>query len=263
MNELRLRSEIIPRVEPIPGVPGASVLTDVLSAEECAEFLRIVEYDQKLDTTEIEGDRPVWPRRITFRSKVENEDLANDFLDRLRPVLPEILEFHEEDPEMGGLLVGQWKIHSINPQISFLKYTEGGVFTRHRDGIYIAHEDLRSMITILVYLNGEYSGGRTCAFSDDESIVFPVEPAPGKAFCMLQRVLHEGGEVLSGEKHVVRLDILYERQTALDPERYEQNQLASHYLQMAQDFERAHQGMKAVEYYKKAFRPNPGLEQLM
>lgn len=261
--ELRLIDTSVPVLSEIEGIPGASEISNVLTAAECEYFILSVIPEELLDTTALEGGREVFPKRISMRTKLTCPALAQDFLDRLRPVLPNELTFQQEDLELGAFLTGTWKLHSVNECISFLKYPPGGVFTRHRDGIYIPNEDTRSLISILVYLNADYEGGETMAFSDDGTVQATVQPATGNAFCMLQRVLHQGNEVIVGFKHVIRLDLLYQRVAEYSTERMENNQLAEQYLQMACDFERAHEGMKAVECYKKAFKLNPRLERML
>jgi len=117
-------------------------------------------------------------------------------------------------------------LSQLNERISFLKYEAGGIFERHRDGVFVYHEDKRSFITILIYLNGDYTDGRTKVFTDDLSFEFAVVPTPGLAVSMTQRVLHEGGIVTEGLKYVIRIDAIYEREGVYDKEKLEKNQLA-------------------------------------
>lgn len=118
-------------------------------------------------------------------------------------------------------------------------------------------------MTILVYLNSNYDEGRTIFYNNEETISVPFEPRPGHATVMMQNVIHEGGTLASGEKHVIRLDIIYERCTPYDKEKFEKNELAMQYLKIAQDLERGHKAMESIEYYKKAFKLNPNLELML
>jgi hypothetical protein len=57
----------------------------------------------------------------------------------------------------------------------------------------------------MVYLNDGFEGGGTTFLDLDEV----VEPAPGMALLFQHPILHEGPEVTSGIKYVVRSDIMY------------------------------------------------------
>jgi hypothetical protein len=118
------------------------------------------------------------------RLKLEHPRLAHEFYERVLKVVPTQLEFTEEDKDLGPFLVGRWNFVQINERISFLRYNPGGVFERHRDGIYVYHEDKRSIMTILIYLNDSYEAGRTAVFTDDLSFEHHVAPVPGSAVCM-------------------------------------------------------------------------------
>ena len=174
------------------------------------------------------------------------------------------MSIEEDDRELGAFSKGDWEFVGVNEMISCYRYTSGGRFSKHRDGIYYRNEDCRSLYTVLIYLSDDYTGGRTTVYCDDDpDFSLEVEPEVGLAFMMLQRVMHEGKPVEAGEKFAVRLDLMYQRQGEYDATRIENNRLAEEYLRLAIDFERAKNGPKAIEYYKKAFRLNPGLERVM
>lgn len=263
-TDLCLHDTIVPSVSPIPNIPGSWVISNLISAQEALNFILKVTHDETIDTnTRLRDDYTSSIVRISTRFKHDIPDLALAMYSRLQGIAPAQLTYDEEDDELGPFLKGSWNFHSVNERISFLKYGPGGIFSKHRDGIFIKHEDLRSMISVLVYLNNDYLGGRTKAFSDDGLHEFSIEPVVGNAFMMIQRVLHEGGVVEHGEKYAIRFDLLYYRISEFVQEIHDKNELAAEYLKMAGEFERSHQGMEAVKYYRMAFKLNPKLESML
>ncbi|CAG9335366.1 unnamed protein product [Blepharisma stoltei] len=265
MADLRLFDEVSPVIEDICGVPRTWGIKGLLSKEECQLFLQNVVHDEELDTSAYKraDEVEIFPKRISYRYKADLDNLSLQFFDRIKTLLPNPLVFNQEDSELGSFLEGSWKLWGVNERISFLKYLPGGQFTKHKDGIYFKNEDLRSMITILIYLNDDYEGGRTVLYNDEETVRVAFEPKAGDACAMMQNVIHEGGVVESGEKHAIRLDIIYERDAPYDPQKFDNNQLAMQYLKIAQDLERAHQATESVKYYQRAFRLNPHLEWML
>lgn len=263
-TDISLCDTVYPTIQEINGIPGTWLLNDILSPFEADMFIHNIDYNEVIDTTDILHDGyEASVHRVSLRYKGDMPVLASDMYKRLQGIAPSELVFNEEDPELGAFLTGKWDFHSVNERISFLKYEPGGTFSRHRDGIFIRHEDLRSMISLLVYLNDDYVEGRTKAFSDNGDFEIDIQPAVGAGFMMMQRVLHEGGVVKQGVKYVIRFDLLYYRHNHLDRQIQDKNQLAAQYLSIAQDLERSHQGMEAIKYYQLAFKLNPKLEQML
>jgi hypothetical protein len=61
----------------------------------------------------------------------------------------------------------------------------------------------RSFITVIVYLNDESVGGETL-FAD-----VSVKPEIGTALLFPHEVMHQGSQILSGVKWVLRTDVMY------------------------------------------------------
>ena len=260
-----LFDSIAPSVSIIEGIPGTWLISNLISQPEAKKIIENTNFDEIIDTRPLREDNCYKPsiQRVSKRCKKDCPLLASEFYNRLQNIAPAQLDFDQEDSELGGFLKGSWRFHSVNERISFLKYEPEGHFSIHRDGIFIKHEDLRSLITILIYLNNDYVGGRTKAYSDDDRNEFAIEPVVGDAFMMIQKVLHEGGVVEEGTKYALRIDLLYERITPFVQEIYDKNLLAAEYLRIANDLERSFQGMEAIKYYQKAFKLNPKLEEML
>ena len=101
------------------------------------------------------------------------------------------------------------KYHSINPRFRYLKYDNCGYFARHSDSPYI-FDDKISLITILIYLNCEYTGGYTTFFKDvDDRRGFVLIPETGMICLMDQTIGHKVPPIIKGIKYVVRTELMY------------------------------------------------------
>ena len=95
----------------------------------------------------------------------------------------------------------------------------------HRDGTFSTLQvrpdepEECSYLTVQVYLSAsaDLVGGATTFYGqwgpqDESEKEVPVEPIPGRVLVFQHRELvHSGGEVLQGEKIVVRSDIMFKR----------------------------------------------------
>ncbi|CAE7455572.1 unnamed protein product [Symbiodinium sp. CCMP2592] len=171
----------------LPGVPGAFVLSDVLSVQEC-HMLR--------QATEVMGYRPDVPLSSELDERAHNVVLmANDFqnsslFDRVKHLLPSKL--------------GQEKLLGINRRWRFYRYLSGNLYRKHLDGAWPASglkrgEDgqdeyvydaygggTRSKLTFIIYLNDDFEGGCTTFYtpnSGEEGVLDsrPVKPRIGSA----------------------------------------------------------------------------------
>ena len=86
--------------------------------------------------------------------------------------------------------------------LRFYKYNPGQRFKMHKDGAW-QEDGNTSKLTLLVYLNEEFSGGAT-----DFKEFFHV-PATGSAVLFLHDTWHEGQFVEEGVKYALRSDVLY------------------------------------------------------
>ena len=64
---------------------------------------------------------------------------------------------------------------------------------------------MRSLVTLVFYLNDAFDGGET----DFPELDRKVTPRRGRALLFQHRILHEASAVTRGEKLVLRTDILY------------------------------------------------------
>merc|ERR1712118_470077 len=71
-----------------------------------------------------------------------------------------------------------------------------------------SHEDERgkSFLTVQLYLNCDFSGGRTTFISNR---LVPVEPSPGTVVVFDHELYHRAGQVAQGTKYAIRMDVMY------------------------------------------------------
>lgn len=92
----------------------------------------------------------------------------------------------------------------LSPNFRFYKYLPGQKFNMHKDGRQsVGHNE--TIYTFLVYLNEDCVGGETL-FRNGNLKVFPKR---GFAIIFEHKLWHQGVEVESGKKYVLRSDVIY------------------------------------------------------
>lgn len=86
-------------------------------------------------------------------------------------------------------------------------YKNGECLSPHIDG-HKTENNMKSYLTILIYLNHNFSGGQTIIYQDKSRAITSIQPQIGKALIMSQDVMHESKILTSGTKYVIRSDIM-------------------------------------------------------
>jgi len=182
-------------------VPMWSVVDGVLSPQACRRYIErfesgrpevapiVLEDGVGVDEAVRNNERIMW----------DDEAEANAILDSLRdrmsgtePAFPAIFQ--------GGALVG------ANPRLRIYRYRPGQRHGAHWDTeVELDGGKTRSRLTLVVYLNDDFTGGET-RFGELE---VSVEAQPGRALLFQHRLLHEACAVERGTKYVLRTDVLY------------------------------------------------------
>ena len=215
----------------VPHVPGAFVLSGVLTRQECAQLIACSE------AMGFTKDAPVVRQSATASATAGNVSagnaqvgidnccwLADDSLmkhlwARVHLLLPQV--FH------GCALAG------INARWRLFRYAPGAVYRPHVDGawpgsglskdgqyLYDFFKDgRRSKLTFLVYLNDDIAGGHTVFYTPSTSSpgaldARGVSPTSGCVLCFPHgdtpgSLVHEGSAVHTGVKYVIRTEVLY------------------------------------------------------
>ncbi len=198
----------------MPGVPGAFLLRDVLSRDECRQLLGASEAMGYEPDEPAGGSRSVSAHNFFW---LADEQLLEQLFRRCLPFLPR---------ELGGC-----RLAGLNARWRFYRYVPGVIYRPHIDGAWPGSGmrngryeydafggEQRSRLTFLVYLNEGFTGGCTTFFlsSPEEGVLhgFPVQPLQGSVLCFPHgdtagSLLHEGSAVLRGSKYIIRTDVLY------------------------------------------------------
>lgn len=175
------------------------VLHDFLSHDECTALIRRSE-DLTYEIGTVGG---VVAEGIRNNERVlfDDKPLADRLFRRAAPWLPQVAESRH--------------LIRFNERWRFYRYRPGQTFQPHRDGSYMSLETYeKSEVTFLIYLNDGMAGGDTRFFRDMDHVArrcpyLTVRPKIGAALVFLHSLWHEGAIVQSGEKYVLRTDVMY------------------------------------------------------
>lgn len=210
-------SSLSPKRYDIPFLPGAFVLSDVLTAAECSQLLAL--------SSQI-GFVPDAVDGIDNFNMLAHASILDPVYERCRPLLPQHLNVKGRKRTLAG----------INARLRFFRYAADSVYRPHIDGGWPGSGlkddtgeftddyfgDRHSQFTFLVYLNDDFDGGNTTFYSPKEGSGLlqwggidarRVQPRMG---CVLvfphgtfEAPVHEGSATTRGQKFVIRTDVLY------------------------------------------------------
>ncbi|MFK8005987.1 MAG: 2OG-Fe(II) oxygenase [Saprospiraceae bacterium] len=149
--------------------------------------------------------------RNNERQILDNQILAEKLFLKIKNYVPLQIEIEGIAKEEKG----SWNLRQLNDRIRICRYLPGQYFNKHLDGVHFRSKELQSKLTFMVYLNSasEYQGGRTLFFDskEDDSVIQSFLPEEGDLIIFDHNLWHSGEEVLSGEKYILRSDILYQK----------------------------------------------------
>ena len=175
------------------------VIHDFLSGEECAALIHRSESLTYEPGTV--ADVVIEDVRNNERVLLDDPTLSADLFHRAEAFLPADIDGHR--------LVG------FNERWRFYRYQPGQTFKPHRDGSYFRISTFEeSRLTFMIYLNEGMTGGETRFFTDMDQAFrgrpyLSVEPREGMALVFVHAIWHEGAVVESGQKYVLRTDVMY------------------------------------------------------
>lgn len=170
------------------------VVEDFLSQEDCENFLQKYENENFEEAkVSIDGEQVMFKGiRNNDRYMFFDETLAEDLWNKVKEFVPS--------------KIGFYKAIGLNEMFRVYKYSEGQRFKMHIDGSYRRNLEEESFLSFIIYLNDDFRGGET-----EFRNLFVVKPEKGKALIFRHRLRHEGKEIISGVKYVLRTDIMYKR----------------------------------------------------
>ncbi len=169
------------------GHPLLWTVHNVYTPTECSEIIQKIEAAAPTLAT----NNPL--HRNQDRVMMDDREAADDLFLRLRPHLPDS--------------IGEFRLVGLNPRLRYYRYAPGQQFIEHMDHWYRPTPNRITLHTVLVYFNGDFSGGET-RFSEQLDQV--VVPEPGLAAIFQHKVRHEGCRVEAGVKYAMRTDLIFE-----------------------------------------------------
>lgn len=193
-----------------------SVIGDLCTSDECDSFI-VWAKEHGLEKPNFNEEH-----RKCERLHVVNTLMSDLIMKRLKPFLPQTIE-------VDGI---RFSLHRFTHHWRTVHYVEGGHFSPHYDGSKMTADGKLTVFTFQMYLNDAFKDGSTRFYlsyqpkrSEAHDIAygqvqdfapqsppeFKVSPKTGTAllFNHTHNLLHDG-ESVSGEKWILRGDILYE-----------------------------------------------------
>ena len=170
------------------------IVDDALPADRCAAYVAKMQRSrgELAPIVGRDGKPLIEPAtRNNTRLMWDDADEAAALLAHVRPAVPTRLS--------GLTLVG------ANPRLRLYRYRPGEHHGAHWDSVVELEGGVRSLLTLVFYLNHDFTGGAT----DFVELGVQVTPQTGRALLFQHRVMHRACEVTTGEKFVLRTDILY------------------------------------------------------
>nr|WP_228129317.1 2OG-Fe(II) oxygenase [Acinetobacter tjernbergiae] len=183
----------------------------VFSHAECLSFIELShQYDYETADIFVNSTRQIRSNvRNNKRVIYDDLQLAETLFSKLKYFLPE---------QLNG-----WTLSRLNERFRFYRYENGETFKPHWDGIYEVNDWHSSQLTLLIYLSEDFTGGETIFYRDSgmlkpckETQITNIKPKLGQILVFEHQQLHEGAPVLSGQKYVLRTDVMYKHPMILE-----------------------------------------------
>ncbi len=184
-----------------PKCPPWWTVEDVLTDSECRGLIERIEASSPEIASISAIGGPVVDERSRNNTRVISDDaaLAATLFGRVQATIPG--------------RVSSMDVVGANERLRYYRYERGQRFAPHHDGSFVRNIKERSLLTLIVYLNDDFEGGCT-SFLD---LRVDVKPKRGMALLFQHDLLHEGAEVTSGVKYVVRTDVMFHETTYVRP----------------------------------------------
>lgn len=190
------------------------LIHNVLTPSECEQFINLTEemgYTLAKVTTKrgmIEMKNIRDNKRVLWQLEGESTKITDILWDRISDHI---------QPPFTEARNSVWVPLELSQRLRFYKYEPGQVFVPHFDGFYRPNSLKMTLMSLLIYLNDNKTGGETTFYvpkKDGTEEKVKVFPQQGTAllFWHGQHQLstkHEGSECLEGLKYVLRSDVIF------------------------------------------------------
>eukprot|EP00112_Aurelia_sp_Birch-Aquarium-sp1_P024856 Seg802.5 transcript_id=Seg802.5/GoldUCD/mRNA.D3Y31 product="hypothetical protein" protein_id=Seg802.5/GoldUCD/D3Y31 len=224
----------------VDGRSTVACVTNLLSSAECKE---IINSGNQYGFNNMMG-KYTRSQRSNSRLLILDRKLATNLWQSLEPEITALLSENSLSCQPLGFDVsrGEWALHGLNEAFRVNKYsaTSNEFFSVHKDAQFCPNADRRSLFTLLIYLNDDFSEGTTNFYfpkkSERDSILngvgkdmtvqdeiesfggldkgynkFEIKPSAGKAVIFSQNIIHESIPVTKGTKFILKTDVMVRR----------------------------------------------------
>ncbi|KAA1469547.1 hypothetical protein DENSPDRAFT_835196 [Dentipellis sp. KUC8613] len=188
------------------------LLDSLISYEECRQFVKFFDgLPLELTPPKKRGEAV----RVNHRLSIMSANFAKQLFEVIKPHLP-LFPYPASRKRPNATARAA---HSLNSNIRLYKYTPSQHFGQHYDdSVRDTETGATSEWTLLVYLTGAedgVQGGETIFYTNDKGKSSSAIVAPlTRGTVLLHRhghdcLLHEGSQVRSGTKYVLRSDVMF------------------------------------------------------
>lgn len=179
-----------------------------LSASECES---LIEATEKYGFASAGSDYPP-----SYR---DNDRIVADDPALARRLFERLMHCASRMPRLGTVIDEEgWRLLGVNERLRFCRYRPGTQFRAHQDGVH-HRQSKQSRLTFMIYLNDDaFSGGETVFFEgrsaamSNRDFTLSLRPRKGSLIIFDHTLWHAGALVDSGQKYVMRSDLMYEPQ---------------------------------------------------
>lgn len=198
-------------------IPGAYLLPKILSDSQIADLLAIRRIQCHHSDEEGHGGGWDWyykeqeEERKKDKKKEEKEDKdtdnSNDNTLHSRPDKPHKLTWVAELlwPYVSRVSINGIYPHSVDEMMKLYRLQSGDAVSRHVDDDFEGPNKLMALYSVLIYLNNDYTGGETIFNGTVHARNIPI----GGGLLFYHKIPHEGLEVKSGERYVLKTDLFF------------------------------------------------------
>jgi prolyl 4-hydroxylase len=175
-----------------------TVVINLFTQKECDSLIALSEksgYSSSVINGSLKGSNGYVVRNGMNKSRaaIENKPLADALWKRIEKHTPKEID--------NNIAIG------INERLRFYRYEEGQYFGAHTDGYYQRENGEISFLTLMIFLNDDFTGGETM-FLKREKI---IAPKTGTALLFTHHQWHAGLKVESGSKYILRTDVMFKQ----------------------------------------------------
>jgi len=199
----------------------------LLTDKECGQIIGRAQSYGFLDIKSYSKDKRDSKRVCVLDNKLSeiiwNRLEKMNLIDSLKKMELKPYGFHTE---------GSWepfKINECNRISHYSKNSKG--FKCHYDSQYVHSENIKSVFTLLIYLNDNYKNGETVFYTkkdskymnvtcDQEMLLnggeetydkYVISPSKGSCILFNHDIIHMSNEIKKGNKYILRTDIVYRK----------------------------------------------------